>query len=54
MLLANSARRPHFIGYDREDTPFYWVSLGRHCGSFFYYAQNNVGGWLEFQYMVHA
>ena len=28
-------RRHHFNVYDREDTPFYWVSLGGHCGSFF-------------------
>ena len=30
-------RRPHFIGYLREEEPFYWVNLG--------------GGWWIFLFM---
>ena len=29
-------RRPHFIGYLREEEPFYWVNLGGGRWSFFY------------------
>ena len=29
-------RRSHFIGYFREEAPFYWVNLGEGWRSFFY------------------
>ena len=56
--------RHHFIGNFGKEAPFYWlfqrggtvfwVNLGRGRLSFFIYAQNYAGGWLEFNFMVHA
>ena len=54
ILLIILARRPHFIGYFREEAPFYWVNLGGGWCSFFIYVQNYAGGWLEFHFMVHS
>ena len=48
ILLVILERRPHFIGYFREEEPFYWVNLGGGWLSFFIYVQNCAGGWLEF------
>ena len=39
ILLAFRERRPHFIGYLREEGPFYWVNLGGGWWIFFYLCQ---------------
>ena len=43
--------RHYFIGYFREEAPFYWVRLAGGWSSFFIYVQDYAGGWLEFVFM---
>ena len=53
-LLVNLGRGPYFIGYFREEAPFYSINLGGGWLSFFIYVQNYVGGWLEFHFLAYS
>ena len=46
--------RPDFIGYLREEAPLYRVNKRGGWWIFFIYVQSFAGGWLEFDFMVHA
>ena len=54
ILLVILERKHHFIGYFREEAPFYWVYLGEGWWSVFIFVQDYAGGWLEFHFMVNA
>ena len=65
LFICNLREGHQFIGYFGEEAPFYWPferggnillrNFGRWLGQFFFInVQNYTGGWLGFQFMVHA
>ena len=53
-FIGNFGEDANFIGYLREEAPFYRVNLGGGWRSFLIYIQSYAGVRLEFHFMVHG